>query len=99
MAHPNIFEVNANANNISLKSLKAAFPMRGNYHFRFLTSVNVSNGNSNSNGKGVSVWMDCSDDNAVVPQNGGVFAKVSEFHRVLYLPRHHQQLRQQPSSS
>ena len=78
MAHPNIFEVNANANNISLKSLKAAFPMRGNYHFRFLTSVNVSNGNSNSNGKGVSVWMDCSDDNAVVPlQNGGVFAKVS----------------------
>ena len=72
MAHPNIFELNNGANHVSLKSLKAAFPMKGTYHFRFLTSVNIGNG------KDISVWMDCSDDNATVPmQNGCIFAKLS----------------------
>ena len=73
MAHPNIFEMNGGASNsVSLKSFRGAFPMKGDYHFRFLTSINIESG------KGITVWMDCSDEDAPVPlQNGGIFAKVS----------------------
>ena len=74
MSHPNIFEINAQQQGITLSQLKKAFPMPGSYHFRFLTTIPNGNGNKN-----ISVWMDTTDENSNVPVNstGQIFAKLS----------------------
>ena len=72
MSHPNIFEINAQQQGITLNQLKKAFPMPGSYHFRFLTTIPSGN-------KNISVWMDTTDENSTVPVNstGQIFAKLS----------------------
>ena len=70
--HPNVFKVHgcASISALTLGLLKKSFPVEGNYHFRFLTSVPGAN---------AKVWLDVMDDTAALPQAEGneIFAKVS----------------------
>lgn len=54
--HPNAFVIHMNPTEITLRDVKAAFPLPGNYHFRF----KVEGG----------FWMDATDENAHVPLFG-----------------------------
>lgn len=54
--HPNAFTINKQADDITLKDIKDAFPIPGQYHFRF--KVKIENG---------SYWLDCTDDKVYVP--------------------------------
>ena len=54
--HPNVFTLSKPAEEILLKDIKDAFPLPGNYHFRF--KVKLDHGY---------YWLDLADDNANLP--------------------------------
>ena len=65
-SHPNVFTITT-PQAPTLGQLKKAFPLPGKYHFRCLRSIN-----------NMTVWMDTSDDNAVlVAFEGAIFLKAS----------------------
>lgn len=76
--HPNIFLTSKSVQSgfsPRLKDIKHSFPMPGNYHFRFKTSLIPGTDREKS---AVAVWMDCVDDNQHVGVwRGTVFAKVT----------------------
>ena len=57
--HPNAFAINKQAEDVTLRDVKKAFPLPGEYHFRF--KVRMESG---------SYWLDCTDETANVPVFG-----------------------------
>lgn len=69
--HPNVFNLSGHSNP-TLGMIKKAFPVPGEYHFRFLSTL----GNSK-------VWIDILDNNASLPSiDGGIFMKVSRLEKL-----------------
>jgi len=63
--HPNVFNLSGHSSP-SLGMIKKVFPLPGEYHFRFLTTIS-----------GAKVWVDVSDNAVSVPfYDGGIFMKV-----------------------
>ncbi|CAK9002100.1 Hypothetical protein SCF082_LOCUS7194 [Durusdinium trenchii] len=54
--HPNAFEVIHGGHGVKLKDIKAAFPLPGQYHFRF--KMKWESG---------AVWMDVTNEDSMVP--------------------------------
>jgi hypothetical protein len=65
--HPNAFAINKPAEEVTLRDIKAAFPIPGEYHFRFKVKM-----------EGGAYWMDFTENDACVPTWGPrrILAKV-----------------------
>ena len=66
--HPNMFEVKSSDEQITLSKFMDFFPLKGSFHFRFLTVIGKNN-----------VWLDCVDPLCFVPvyTDGSIFSKIS----------------------
>ena len=68
--HPNVFNISGHSNP-TLGMIKKSFPVRGDYHFRFLTTLGHSK-----------VWIDILDNSASAPfYDGSIFMKVSRLEK------------------
>ncbi|CAJ1339995.1 unnamed protein product [Effrenium voratum] len=64
--HPNAFEVGHAGSGVKLKDIRAAFPLPGQYHFRFKMKWESS-----------ALWMDVTNEESMVPMfEDKVLAKV-----------------------
>lgn len=72
-SHPNVFRLKdkiKSYDRVALKQIKASFPLRGEFHFRFKSMV----------GNRCCVWLDISNDAAFVPVfEGQIIMKVARF--------------------
>lgn len=57
--HPNAFAIDKSTEEVTLRDIKSAFPLPGEYHFRF--KVKLDNG---------SYWLDFTRDDDIVPAFG-----------------------------
>ncbi len=68
--HPNIFNISGHSN-LTVGMIKKSFPVPGEYHFRFLTTLGHSK-----------VWIDILDNTVSAPFNdGSIFMKVSRLEK------------------
>lgn len=60
-----------------LGDIKSSFPLKGNYHFRFKSSL-IPGGETFGKGNDMAVWMDCVDNTKPVPYwRNSIIAKVT----------------------
>jgi hypothetical protein len=59
--HPNAYQINKPADDITLQDVRDNFPLPGKYHFRFKVRLGDSNN---------SFWLDVNDETKIVPAFG-----------------------------